>query len=259
MAFRPRGGYIEGMQWIDDGIVLGVRRHGESGVILEVMTRAHGRHLGLVHGGRSKALQPVLQTGNTVQATWRARLDEHLGTFTVEGRELRAARYLGSPIALYGLAALAALVRFLPERDPHPALYDTVAVLVDHLDDPDIAPALYVRFELAVLAELGFGLDLARCAATNSPDDLAYVSPKSGRAVSAGAGEPYRDRLLRLPGFLIGRARENRPPPGDIADGLALTDFFLRQHVFEPRGMVPPEERARFVALATARDGGGRF
>lgn len=259
MAFRPRGGYIGGMQWVDDGIVLGVRRHGESGVILEVMTRAHGRHLGLVHGGRSKALQPVLQTGNTVQATWRARLDEHLGTFTVEGRELRAARYLGSPIALYGLAALAALVRFLPERDPHPALYETVAVLVDHLDDPDIAPALYVRFELAVLAELGFGLDLARCAATNSPDDLAYVSPKSGRAVSAGAGEPYRDRLLRLPGFLIGRARENRPPPGDIADGLALTDFFLRQHVFEPRGMAPPEERARFVALATARDEGGRF
>ncbi len=259
MAFRPRGGYIEGMQWIDDGIVLGVRRHGESGVILEVVTRAHGRHLGLVHGGRSKALQPVLQTGNTVQATWRARLDEHLGTFTVECRELRAARYLGSPIALYGLAALAALVRFLPERDPHPALYDTVAVLVDHRDDPDIAPALYVRFELAVLAELGFGLDLARCAATNSADDLAYVSPKSGRAVSAGAGEPYRDRLLRLPGFLIGRARENRPPPGDIADGLALTDFFLRQHVFEPRGMAPPEERARFVSLATARDGGGRF
>src|SRR4028119_518659 len=156
------------MQWTDEGVVLGVRKHGETGVILEVMTSGHGRHLGLVHGGRSKTLQPVLQPGNTVHATWRARLDEHLGTYQVESKDQRAARFIASPLALYGLATLAALLRFLPERDPHRALYETLTVLVEHLDDPDLAPALFVRFELAILAELGFGLDLSRCAATST-------------------------------------------------------------------------------------------
>ena len=247
------------MQWSDDGIVLGARKHGETGVILELMTREHGRHLGLVHGGRSKMLQPVLQPGNTVHAIWRARLDEHLGTFQVEAGESRAARFIASPLALYGVATLAALLRMLPERDPHAALYETLTVLVEHLDDPDLAPALFVRFELAILSELGFGLDLSRCAATSQTHDLAYVSPKSGRAVSAEAGEPYKDRLLKLPGFLIGRARANRPAEADISAGFALTDFFLRQHVFEPRGITPPDERARFVALASARDDDKRF
>ena len=119
-----------------------------------------------------RRLQPVLQPGNTVQATWRARLDEHLGTYQVEGLNLRAARFMGSSMALYGLATLAHLLRYLPERDPHFALYETLTVLVDHLDDPDLAPALFVRFELAMLAELGFGLDLSSCAATGSERDL---------------------------------------------------------------------------------------
>jgi DNA repair protein RecO (recombination protein O) len=242
------------MQWTDEGIVVGVRRHGESSVILELMTREHGRHLGLVHGGRSKTLQPVLQPGNSVQATWRARLDEHLGTYQVEGLGLRAAHLMGSPLALYGLATLAHLLRYLPERDPHPALYETLDVLVDHLDDPDLAPALFVRFELAILAEFGFGLDLSSCAATGSANDLTYVSPKSGRAVSTAAGEPYKDRLLKLPGFLIGQSKANRPREEEIRDGFALTDFFLHQNVFEPRGQAAPAERARFVALATAGD-----
>jgi DNA repair protein RecO (recombination protein O) len=247
------------MQWVDEGVVLGARRHGESGVILELMTRDHGRHLGLVHGGRSKTLQPVLQPGNTVHATWRARLDEHLGTYQIETKDQRAARFIASPLALYGLATLAALLRLLPERDPHRALFETLAVLVDHLDDRDLAPALFVRFELAVLAELGFGLDLARCAATNTTDDLAYVSPKSGRAVCAIAGEPYRDRLLALPAFLIGQSRASHPSREDVEAGFRLTDFFLRQNVFDPRGEAPPVERARFVALAIRADGGDRF
>jgi len=247
------------MQWTDEGVVLGARKHGESAVILELMTRDHGRHLGLVHGGRSKAMRAVLQSGNGVQVTWRARLDEHLGTFQIEGREQRAARFLASPLALYGLSTLSALLRFLPERDPHPALFDTLAVLVDHLDDPDLAPALFVRFELAILAELGFGLDLSRCAATNTTQDLAYVSPKSGRAVCSMAGEPYRDRLLVLPAFLSGRSRASHPSREDVAAGFRLTDFFLRQNVFEPRGETPPEERARFVALATRADERDRF
>lgn len=242
------------MQWTNDAVVIGLRKHGESSVILELMTRDHGRHLGLVHGGRSKTLQPVLQPGNGVLATWRARLDEHLGTFQVEALEMRAAHFMGSPLALYGLATLAHLLRYLPERDPHPALYETLTVLVDHLDDADLAPALFVRFELAILAELGFGLDLRSCAATGTRNDLTYVSPKSGRAVSAAAGEPYKDRLLRLPGFLIGQTRDNRPKGADIRAGFALTDFFLHQNVFAPRGQAAPEERARFVALATAGD-----
>jgi DNA repair protein RecO (recombination protein O) len=242
------------MQWSDEGIVLGARKHGEAGAILELMTRHHGRHLGLVHGGRSRKLQAVLQPGNTVEVTWRARLDEQLGTFQVEPGDLRAARFLGSPLALYGIATLAALMRSLPERDPHPSLYETLAVLVEHLDDADLAPALLVRFELAILAEFGFGLDLASCAATGTRENLAYVSPKSGRAVSAAAGEPFRERLLPLPGFLIDRMRGNRPSAQDIREGFTLTDYFLRQHVFEPQGHAPPEERARFVALATAED-----
>jgi DNA repair protein RecO (recombination protein O) len=242
------------MQWTDEGIVLGVRKHGETSVILEVMTREHGRHLGLVHGGRSKSLQPVLQPGNGVHVTWRARLDEHLGAFHVEGTEMRAARMIASPLALYGLATLAHNLRALPERDPYPALYETLTDLVDHLHDSDLAPTLFVHFELTLLAELGFGLDLGSCAATGQENDLVYVSPKSGRAVSAGAGEPYKDRLLKLPGFLIGQTRENRPKPEDIRAGFALTEFFLHQNVFLERGQAQPEERARFVALATAGD-----
>jgi DNA repair protein RecO (recombination protein O) len=242
------------MQWSDDALVLGVRKHGESSVILELMTRAHGRHLGLVHGGRSKRMQPVLQPGSTVSATWRARLDEHLGTYTVEGGALRSARFIGSPLALYGLGAMAALLRLLPERDPHPALYDTATVLTEHLDEPDLAPALFVRFEVAVLAEFGFGLDLASCGATGQERNLVYVSPKSGRAVSADAGEPYKNRLLSLPGFLRREAILEAPSPDEIKAGFALTEHFLRLRVFEPRGLDLPEERARFVALATRGD-----
>jgi len=238
------------MQWSDDGIVLGCRKHGESSVILELMTRDHGRHLGLAHGGRSRRLQPVLQPGNTVHAVWRARLDEHLGTYAVEGGDLRSARLIGSPLALYGVATMAALLRLLPERDPHPGLFETATVLLSHLDEPAVAPGLFVRFELAMLAELGFGLDLARCAATGVTRDLIYVSPKSGRAVSAEAGEPYKDKLLPLPGFLRREPAASDPSRENLKAGFALTDYFLNLHVFGPRGMPPAEERARFVALS---------
>jgi DNA repair protein RecO (recombination protein O) len=248
------------MQWSDDGIVLGCRKHGESGVILELMTREYGRHLGLVHGGRSRRLQPVLQPGNTVHAVWRARLDEHLGTYAVEGGDMRSARLIASPLALYGVAAMAALLRLLPERDSHPALFESATVLLEHLDEPAVAPGLFIRFELAVLAELGFGLDLARCAATGVESDLIYVSPKSGRAVSAAAGEPYKGKLLPLPRFLRRAPRPDAVTPDapsrdDIKAGFALTGYFLNLHVFEPSGTPPPEERARFVTLSLLADG----
>ncbi|MDP4025805.1 DNA repair protein RecO [Methylobacterium sp. NEAU 140] len=234
------------MQWTDDALVLGLRRHGETGVILEALTAEHGRHLGLVHGGRSRRLQPVLQPGNRVRVAWRARLDEGLGAFRVEPLASAVSRLIGSSLALYGLAHMTALLRLLPERDPHPALYAAAGILIDHLDDGAVAPPLMVRFELAILAELGFGLDLTACAATGANDALAYVSPKTGRAVSASAGEPYRDRLLPLPGFLH---RGGPPGPDGVAQGFTLTGYFLDRHVWGPRGLGVPEERARFVAL----------
>lgn len=237
------------MEWRDEAIVIGVRRHGESSALLEVMTRAHGRHLGLVRGGRSTRSQPVLQAGNVLEIVWRARLDEHLGTFAVEGVDLRAARLMASPLALYGLASAGALIRLLPERDPHPALYETLEVLIDHLDEPGIAPAVLIRFELAILSELGFGVDLTQCAVTGQSEGLAYVSPKSARAVSREAGAPYADKLLPLPSFLVRRSN-HEPTPDELRDGFRLTSYFLDRHVFEPRGITPPDERARFVMLA---------
>ncbi len=242
------------MQWTDDGLVLGLRKHGETGIILELMTAEHGRHLGLVHGGRSRRMQPMLQPGNTLHATWRSRLDEALGSYQVEPAELVAARLMDSALALYGIGHMAALLRLLPERDPHVGLYDAAQVLVAHLHDRGVAPALMVRFELALLVELGFGLDLTACAATGSKTDLAYVSPKSGRAVSAGAGEPFRDKLLRLPAFLCERVRDRpivEPDETAIREGFALTGFFLSAHLWGPRAIAPPEERARFIALGT--------
>ncbi len=240
------------MEWQDDGIVLGVRRQGETSVVLDLMTRAHGRHAGLVRGGRSRRLQPVLQAGNTVHAVWRARLDEQLGTYTVEASQSRAARYLGSPMALYGIAALAGHLRLLPDRDPHPVLFDVATILADHLDDAAIAPALFVRFEVMLLSELGFGLDLAACAVTETAQDLIYVSPRSGRAVSREAGEAYRARLLPLPAFLRPGAGDGHPGPDDIADGFRMTGHFFGTHVYAPRGQPLPEERGRFIAQATA-------
>jgi DNA repair protein RecO (recombination protein O) len=238
------------MEWTDEGTIIGLKAHGESAVILEVMTRHHGRHLGLVRGGRSQKAQGALQPGNSVALTWRARLEEHLGDYRVELIASHAARLMAAPVALYGLATIAGLLRLLPERDPHPGLHEALGVLVAHLDEAEMAPALIIRFELAMLAELGFGLDLARCAVTGSADELSHVSPKSGKAVSRPAAEPYRDRLLALPAFLAEGQGGRRPSPADLLAGFALTGFFLRRHIFEPRGLREPPERARLIELS---------
>ena len=235
------------MEWTDEGIVLGTRRHGEANAILEVMTQAHGRHLGLVRGGAGSRMRPVLQPGNAVRATWRARLDEHLGLFAIEGLHLRAAELLGAAHALYGVTHLAALCRLLPERDSHPLVHADLAAALDCMDDPLAVAVAVARFELMLLAELGFGLDLTQCAATGEAGDLKYVSPKSGRAVSRRAGEPWHDRLLPLPGFLLDAAPA-RPSAGELRDGFAVTGFFLTRYVFEPRGTHVPDARERFIA-----------
>jgi DNA repair protein RecO (recombination protein O) len=242
------------MQWSDEGIVLGVKRHGEANAILELLTRAHGRHLGLVRGGAGSRLRAVLQPGNRIISTWRARLDEHLGHYLVEGLDSRAAAFLPLPHALYGMTHLAALCRLLPERDPHPQVHAALDEVLDGLVDTRRAGASVVRFELLLLAELGFGLDLATCAASGREDDeLIYVSPKSGRAVSRQAGEPWKDRLLALPAFLRDPGA-GEPSPQDVVDGFALTGFFLLRHVLEPRGLGFADARANFIA-ATERDG----
>lgn len=235
------------MEWQDEGLIIGLKKYGETSVILETMTRAHGRHMGLVRGGRAKQMQPLLQPGNAITLVWRARLEDHLGTFAVEPVTLRAARLMANAAALQGVNLLGSLLRLLAEREPHEALYAAACVIADHLDETDIAAVLMIRFELAVLAELGFGLDLERCAATGTDADLIYVSPKSGRAVSAAAGEPYRDRLLPLPEFL--RPQTNGPPPSlaELRAGFRLTEHFLRRDLFDPRGLTFPVARSAFV------------
>lgn len=234
------------MDWTADGLVLGVRPHGESSVILELMTAERGRHLGLVKGGRSRRLQPVLQAGNTVQATWRARLENHLGLFTVELVTARAARLMESATGVYGVQTITGHLRYLAERDPHPGLHEAAGIILDHLDDPLDAARLLVRFELALLDELGFGLDLTACAATGATTDLAYVSPKSARAVSRTAGDPWRDRLLPLPAFLL--AGDGRVPSrADLLDAFRLTGHFLERHVAGPRAEPLSPARAQLI------------
>jgi len=242
------------MEWIDDGIVLGVRRHGESSAIVELLTRAHGRHLGLVRGGSSKRMRPMLQPGNSVRAVWRARLDEHLGYYQIEGTRLRAASLLASSHAVYGVTHLASLARLLPERDPHEDIYGMLERTLDDFDAAGEAAVHLVRFELAMLAELGFGLDLENCAATGETSDLAYVSPKSGGAVSRSAGEPWRERLLRLPAFLRqGEDGSNGWSDQDLQDGFRLTGLFLLRHVLEPRGQGHSDARDGFINAVTKR------
>jgi DNA repair protein RecO (recombination protein O) len=238
------------VEWTDEAIVLGVRRHGEANAILELMTRGHGRHLGLVRGGSGTRMRPVLQPGNSVSAVWRARLDEHLGHYAVEGLRLRAGGLLTDSHALYGITHLAALVRLLPERDPHPMVYSALEAIVDHLGEAGFAASLVVRFELLMLTELGFGLDLGRCAATGETSDLIYVSPKSGRAVSRDAGEAWQHKLLRLPTFLLGEEDES-PPAAEVDSGFALTGFFLSRYVLEPRGLLLSDARTHFIAAVT--------
>ena len=241
------------MEWQDEGLILGVRKHGETSAIVELMTLAHGRHLGLVRGGRSKRMRPVLQAGNFVRANWHARLEDHLGTFTLEGTDLFAADLMVAPTAIFGVQTLASHLRLLPERDPHPGLYRASRVLVENLEHPDIAASLMVRFELALLDELGFGLDLEACASTGQSRHLAYVSPKSGRAVSRDAGKPWADKMLALPPFLNRHEAEwgKVPDRVQINNGFALSGFFFDRHIYGPRGIKPPDERASFVrALA---------
>ncbi len=243
------------MEWTDEAIVLGVRAHGEAHAVLTVFARAQGRHLGLVHGGASRKTRPLLQPGNLLKVQWRARLADHLGTFSVELLHDRASLLLDDRKALLALTAVCALAAgALPEREPAPGLYDGMEVLLSAFDKPEVWPAVLIRWELGLLEVMGFGLDLNRCAVTGSYDDLTHVSPKSGRAVSHEAAKPYLDKLLPLPPFLLA-SQAGAPSPQDIANGLRLTGHFLARHVFAVKNEPLPEARLRLAeALAEPVD-----
>ncbi len=229
------------MEWTDEGIVLSTRAHGETGLIAMVLTREHGRHAGLARGQKLRA---ALQPGTRVQARWRARLAEHLGSYALEPAGSTAALLIDDPLRLAALSSACAIVEVaLPEREPHPPVFDGMRALLDTLTG-EHWDAAYVQWEVGLLAALGFGLDLERCAASGRNDELAYVSPRTGRAVSLSAGEPYRDRLLPLPGFLIGRGGAD---PGSVAKGLALTGHFLERTLFGQAHRPLPPARQRYV------------
>jgi DNA repair protein RecO (recombination protein O) len=232
------------MQWSDQGIILSVRRHGETSAIAEVLTENHGRSLGLVRGGRSRQQRPTLQSGNQVTLTWRARLEDHLGTFVMEPERSWAATIMESAYRLAGVTTLAVLAQTLPEREPHRRIFEATRIVLEAIEDDATWPALLVRWELGLLDELGFGLDLSKCAATGVNEDLRYVSPRTGRAVSGEAGADYKERLLALPEFLRGRGDVT---PEDVRTGFALTGYFLERHVMEPRGLEMPMERRRVI------------
>jgi DNA repair protein RecO (recombination protein O) len=233
------------MEWHDRAFVLAARRHGEGGAIVELLTSERGLHAGLVRGGQSPKLRAVLQPGNEVAAVWRGRLSEHLGTIACELIQPHAAGMLDDPDRLAGLTAAVSLVAAaLPEREPYPDIFASFGILLRALDSAADWPARYVVWERDLLATLGFGLDLGHCAVSGVTTDLAYVSPRTGRAVSRAAGLPYRDKLLTLPGFLW------RNEPADrhqIELGMVLTEHFLVHHVFQPQGRTLPAARSRLA------------
>lgn len=233
------------MEWVDDAIVLGARHFGEGKLVAEMFAREHGRFGGVVHAGRKS--QPILQAGNLVHTGWKARLSEQLGFFhPLELVEPHATRLLDDPIALAGLSSAVSLIRgAAAERQAYPQLYDALIVLIEAMPHREIWPALYARFELGLLAALGYGLDLSRCAVTGETENLAWVSPRTGRAATYEAGAPHADLLLRLPPFLIDPEAELKE--GDVADAFALAGFFLERRLFDQRGEGLPEARRRLI------------
>ncbi len=273
------------MDWSDDGIVLSARKYGESAAIVTLLTLANGRHAGLVRGGAGRRARGIYQPGNRVRATWRARLAEHLGSYSCELTHSWAADILDDSLRLMALSAACAMAEVtLADREPHPALFQGLTALLSNLalrpetangaepghgaggdsgGDSGLAapwPARYARWELMLLRELGFGLDLASCAVTGDSDDLVYVSPRSGRAVSSGAGAPYKERLLPLPAFLTPAFQTGAetaddmaaPTRGDINNGLALTGYFLERNVFAAHDRAMPAARVRLVEALRA-------
>lgn len=233
------------MEWRDSGFIIAIRPHGESSAIITVLTREHGRHAGYVKGALSKRNKQILDLGNEVSLRWFSRLEDNLGGYDIDLNHSYAADYIDHSLKLAMIQSACAMAdQTLPEREPHPAVYEGFRVLMEHMDS-DVWGETYIFWELALIRELGFGLDLLKCAATGNAhnshnDPLTYVSPKTGRAVSLSAGQPYHDKLLRLPPFLIG---EDSGGLGDILDGLKLTGHFLENRIYTHTYQTMPSAR----------------
>jgi DNA repair protein RecO (recombination protein O) len=235
------------IDWQDRGVVLSWRRFGESDALIQALTLAHGRHAGLVRGGAGRRARPLLQPGNLLLLTWKARLADQLGHFTAEALRLHAGRVLADPARLAALGSACALIAAsTAEREPVPRLFEALVWLLERLAAADSWPSDYVRFEAVLLEELGFGLDLASCAVTGGTLDLAYVSPRTGRAVSRAAAGDWAPRLLPLPAFLL---QGGEGDAAAVVQGLRLTGSFLRRHVFAPNELALPPARERLVTL----------
>ncbi len=236
------------MEWQDTGIILSHRKHGETSSVIHVLTADHGRHAGYVRGGNSKKMRPILQIGNAVHVTWRSRVADQLGNYALEMETPHAARLMTRPDPLLALRSACAIAnRALPERHSYPGIYNGILALIDALER-DVWAEAYVMWELNLLKALGFGLHLDRCAVTGATDQLTYVSPRTGRAVTTeGAGE-HRDKLLILPQFLTGQSSDSK---GDIYQGLKLTAHFLRRFVFHPMDQDLPEVRRQLENVFT--------
>ncbi|MBY6044195.1 DNA repair protein RecO [Phaeobacter italicus] len=238
------------MEWRDQGILLRMRRHGEGSAIVDMFTAEHGRHAGVIRGGASRKMAPILQPGAQLDLLWRARLEDHLGSYQAELMRSRAGAALSGRLALAGLNAVTGLLAFcLPDREPHPDLYLRSERLLDLLGEDDIWPLAYLQWEMALLEELGFGLDLSCCAVSGALEELIYISPKSGRAVSRASAGEWADRLLPLPAVMRG---EGEAGTGEILQGLSTTGFFLEHRLAPSLGNTPlPEARGRFLDVLT--------
>ena len=215
------------IEWRDEGVLLAVRKHGENAVIIEVFTENHGRHSGVVRGGAGRKQAPVLQPGGQIEVVWKARLEEHLGSFTAEPLRSRAAQVMADPLTLAGLTSALGLLNFsLPEREIHSALYKSSVSLLDLMCSTDAWPLAYLHWEIQLLEVLGFGLDLTCCAVSGTTEDLAYVSPKSGRAVAAHHAGRWKTQLLPLVPCMIGDSVASN---AEIGEGLRTTGHFLEK------------------------------
>ena len=234
------------MEFHEEAFVLSARAHGDTGVVADLLTETHGRHAAFVAGGASRRMKPFLQPGARVIADYRARTSDHLGSARLEPMGEGPSALFDDPLALTGLAAATAVAQgALPEREPHPGAFLAFEALMAAFEIPSVWPAIFVRFEAGLLEDLGFGLDLSRCAVTGTMDDLVWVSPRTGRAVSREAGAPYADKLLTLPPFMLGA--QAGLSEGDVRAGLDLTGHFLEQFVFHPQNRPIPAARVWMV------------
>lgn len=240
------------MNFTDNGIIIDARGHGETHAVVDIFTRDHGRWAGLVYGGQGRRMRPLLQPGNEVSLEWKGRGEDTLGHFALEMAHARAGEAMGERMSLAALsAACSVALATLPEREAHGRAYAAMAVLLANLDDDRVWPALMARWELGLLAELGFGLTLDRCAASGARENLIYVSPRSACAVSAEAGEPYKSKLLPLPAFLRGASSE--ASPAEAIDALTTTGFFIETRILHLTNKTLPEARLRVLDLLKAK------